>query len=494
MASKKKKFCKIQFNRFGKNGECYAEAELPVTKKVIRNIRISMKDNEACCEIPSSLDGKWYFKEMTWEEVSCQVISEYNQMRSCFGEGKKIFTQSSNNQHDSYYTDTKPNNNSVPKENNERTSYGRVKNAVHSDFVFYPHSMLRSDKDNTEEKETKSLSMLATALSKGTQGGIGPFEINALWWTSKLRYVTSTMLLELAVHGFISLGWRESVSLTKLANIANRMCEYNMIARSRFYSVDENGNKDESTKSVSTILTLAPNGGTLLRELGKITNRYNPFTVLQDGNTVKRYLVANQWLIYWLKVYKEKIGENYDSAMLLQRKGEEFSMARTYASVTIDNITMVGEPVRRVDEFEVKENRITLTDKISRMIKIFDHPDQIYCFDSKIKYPSRPIIVLLCEDDEHIRYVAEILSELMNENPEQEFWFSTDLRVFNMNNIGKRFLKLKDGEPEIIDLADYFGTDEEIEKQKLIGDNPETDIFDGSDELSDEDKDSFNSL
>ena len=357
---------------------------------------------------------------------------------------------------------------SEQKKKNERTYYGRIKNAEHSDFVYYPHTMLRPDTNVEETNERKTLGLLATALSKGTRSGIGPFEINALWWVSKLRYVTSTMLLDLAAHGYISLGWRDSISSSKLADITRRMCTYNMIIRSRFCCLDENGDETDSSKSVSRIMTLAPNGSILLKELGKDVNKYNPFTVLQDGNTVKRYLAANQWLIYWLKAYKERVGENYESAVLLQRKGEEFSMARIYAYVTVDDVTMVAEPVRRVDEFEAKENERWLLDKLDRMMKVFNNIDQIYSFNIKMNFPSRPIIVLLCEDDEHIKLTIETLSGLMEENPEQKFWFSTDLRVFNMDYIGNRFLELKNGKLEVVDMAEYFGCDDEIEQEKLV--------------------------
>lgn len=356
----------------------------------------------------------------------------------------------------------------LPKKPAQRNRYGRIMNADSSDFVYYPHSMLRPDTKIEEVNEKRMLNLLATALTKGAKSGIGPFEINALWWVSKLRYVTNTMLSDLAAHGYISLGWRDVRAFPKMKDITKRMQEYNMITKSRFCCVDENGEEYGDSKSVSRILTLAPNGSILLKELGKEANRYDPFTLLQDGNTVKRYLVANQWLIYWLTEYKDRIGENYESAALLQRKGEEFSLARIYACVTVDDVTMVAESVRRVDAFEAKENKRFLLDKLERIIDMFDHLDQLYCSNVKMNFSSRPIIVLLCEDDAHAKETMETVAQLAEENPAQEFWFSTDLRVFNAAYIGQRFLKAVNGALEVVDIAAYLGCDDEVEQAKLM--------------------------
>lgn len=437
----------VSFNKVGSFIVCIGDVQIYENRAPFRGFRLKMFDSGKIEVTPPSAFVEWNHPQYSW----------FN-LRSDFSREFKKYIDSQN-------IEIIKAPNKYKKVKRETTYYGRIKNAEHSDFVFVPHSMLRPNTNVDETFEFKKLNSVAVALSKGQKGGIGPFEINTLWWISKLRYVTNTMLSELAAHGYISLGWRDSV---KISNVTKKMGEYNMIIRSSFYCLDENGEKHDSSKSTSTIFTLAPNGSILLKELGKDVNKYNPFTVLQDGNTVKRYLVANQWLIYWLMSYKDKIGENYESAMMLQRKGEEFSVVRTYASVTIDDITMIAEPIRRVEEFEKKENENFLIDKLQRMIKILDNPNQIYSFERRIIYTKRPIIVLLCEDDEHIKSIIEVISDIMNENPKQEFWFSTDLRIFNMEHIGKRFLKMQDNELKIVEMSDYFGCDYEVEKEILI--------------------------
>lgn len=444
----------VVFDRVEDFSVCFGDVYLPKQKAPIKGFKLKLFSNGRVeVKTPKTI-GIWKNPKYSWDKLRTDISEALKK--------ELHFVPERNAEENGGETAVKP------KIKKEYTYYGRVANAAHSDFVYYPHSMLRPDTDVEGVSKKKNLSVLATALDKGTKGGIGQFEINALWWVSKLRYMTGTMLQDLAAHGYVSFGWRENVSSKKLGDITRRMSEYNMITKSRFCCLDEDGNEIESSKSIARIMTLAPNGSTLLRELGKEVNIYNPFTVLQDGNTVKRYLVANQWLIYWLRAYKERVGENYESAVLLQQKGAQFTVARIYASVTVDGVTMVAEPIRRVGEFEVKENKRLVLNKLGRMIQMFRNLDQLYCYNQKIDFPSRPVIVLLCEDDEHIKEVLEMLSELMKDNPQQEFWFSTDLRVFNMEYIGQRFLKAENGELKVVSMADYFGRDDEIEKEKLI--------------------------
>lgn len=624
--NEKKKLKSIKFHNFDEKGNCFAEVTLPFTERVIKNIKVTNRYGRVFCYIPESFNGKWYFKEIKWIDVSLQIVEDYKKMVGIFNPYQKVqkpntvtepqftffridqkkfaiaeisFNDTSatlrgvyvqSNSHDKSVYVSRPKSleyksnfnteewkkistsieteyrrqllgeklekvndykinfvktddyfscianahipgkklpikgfkikmfengkveislpagygkwkepnydwqtfrsdfavafrkelidtgklivantleNRIEKKEIIYNHYGRVANDIYSDFLYYPNCMLKNVEGIKETAKKKNLNLVATALSKGTQGGIGPFEINALWWIAKLRYLTHTMFLDLAEHGYISLGWRESVSKKKLSGITKRMKEYDMINISKLCGLDENGNEIIFSKSKSRIMTLAPNGSAILKELNKDVHGYNQFDILHDGNYIKRHLVTNQWLIYWLCYYKDRIGESYEVLYSVQQKGFEYISVKIYALVTIDGITMAAEAVRRVGEFEYKENKRRLINKVGRMIKIFNNLDQLYNNNQKVEFGSRPIIVLLCEDDDHIEEVAQIVSELMKENPEQEFWFSTDLRVYNMDYMGQRFLKYKDSKLDIINLAEYFSRDDEIEKDIL---------------------------
>lgn len=307
---------------------------------------------------------------------------------------------------------------------------------------------------------------LVNALSRGSLGGIGPFEIHILDWISRLRYVSSTMLLDMFRGGYISFGWRETVTQSKLAKIISRMNQYDLIEISNFVTVDDNGLPQEDGKmtSVMRILTLGRTGNTMLHELGRSDARYNAFDTFQDGNTVKRYLAANQWLIYWLTAYPKAVEDNYETAEVIYQKGSDFAGARFYATVTCNNYTMVAEPLRRVEEFEKEEANGWIRSKFQRFLSMFSNLDELYLGQEEISFGQRPALVYICEDDEHMHELLAVLAEDMKANPEQTVWFTTDLRIFNYNMAGKRFLTPVNGQLEVVDLQAVMGVQESLEE------------------------------
>ena len=356
------------------------------------------------------------------------------------------------------------NTHSPKKEKNE---FGRIKNAENSSLIFYPRTVLRafsqSEDENVESK--KNLSELIKAMSKEV---IGPFEINILKWISKLRYVTSIMILDLIKAGYISFGRRSSITQNKLAKIINRMAEYELISLTRFMKVNDDGSLSGDAHSAMRILTLGRHGSVLLRELKNVC-RFNVFDIFQDGNTVKRYLISNQWLIYWLTTYKEEIGENYTATCVINMRGTEYIGARIYATVTLNGHTMIAEPVRRMEEFEIKSYKKFLREKIQRICLIFDNMDKLYYGNTDrlyhktegINFPERPVIVLVCEDDEHIRQTWEDIRDILPDDNRQIIWFSSDLRIFNYDKKGERFLYFEDDTMKIVDIKQVLGVDDE---------------------------------
>ena len=210
------------------------------------------------------------------------------------------------------------------------------------------------------------------------------------------------MLLDLIKAGYVSIGRRSEITQKKLAKIISLMANYDLITLTRFMTVNDDGSLNSGNYSSMRIITLGRNGSILLRELGKNTTRYNAFDIVQDGNTVKRFLCANQWLIYWLQTYKDEIGEEYKTSYVAYRKGPEFTGARIYATVTINGCPMVAEPVRRVEKFEIESNEKWLREKIGRFSDMFNNLDQLYHGKDEIHFPKKPILVLVCEDDDHI--------------------------------------------------------------------------------------------
>ena len=166
-------------------------------------------------------------------------------------------------------------------------------------------------------------------------------------------------------------------------------------------------------------------------------------------------------MVYWLKTYKDEIGEDYETSCVIYLKGIEYIGARIYATVTVNDYPMVAEPIRRVEEFEIDSNKQWLCEKIKRLSLLFDNLDQLYHGKDEISFPQRPTIVLVCEDDEHIFEVLETIKLILPEIHDQKIWFSSDLRIFNYDRRGERFLHFHNGELNLVNLEQVIGIDKE---------------------------------
>ena len=459
---------------------CMADIKLPHKKNTIKGFRIKkiQGDEKVIISTPKWM-GRWNDGRLSWYDLCSLITSEYNKCAEIGGKvadsrhpmliDMPVLSENDTSSNEGNSTEQSP-----KQQAKEKDELGRIKNAENSSFVFYPRTVLRSvdssDSKNSDSK--KKLFDLVSALNKGSLGGIGPFEINILEWIAKLRYVSSTMLVDLIKAGYVSFGWRSDVTQAKLGKIINRMADYGLITLTRFVTVNDDGSLDNSNYSTMRIITLGRNGSILLHELGKNTTRYNAFDIFQDGNTVKRFLTANQWLVYWLKTYREEIGEEYETSCIIHLKGVEYVGARIYATVTINDCPMVAEPVRRVEEFEIDSNKQWLREKIKRLSLLFDNLEQLYHGKDEISFPQRPIVVLVCEDDDHILEVWESIKSILPEINNQEIWFSSDLRIFNYNKKGERFLRFSNETPRPVDLKQVFGIDNEADNP-----TPMTDEF-----------------
>lgn len=431
---------------------------LPHKKNTIKGFKLKASDTIRI-STPSWM-GRWNDPVCSWQALCDKIIGafkEYTGEITAIPQEENICSSPA----EIYPSPSEDRDFSVDEKiSREKNEYGRIKNAENSSLKFYPHTVLRVVEKDDSPQQKKKLFDLITALSKGSLGGIGPFEINILDWVDRLKHVTSTMLMDLIRGGYVATGWRKDVTQNKLPKIISRMSQYDLVALTRFVTVDENGLPITDSHSIMRILTLGKSGSTLLHELGHNTTHYNAFNIFQDGNTVKRYLAANQWLIYWLTTFPSEVCENYETSTVIYQKGSDFSGARIYAALTCNECTLVAEPLRRVEAFEHDSNEMWLRHKFLRFVNLFSHLDELYAGQNEISFNERPIIVYLCEDDNHINEIWEALKDLILNHPEQEVWFSTDLRIFNYDMKGQRFLHCTEEGSAVVDIAERLGVSE----------------------------------
>lgn len=447
---------------------CTADAALPEKRSVMKGFRLKDMGNGIIrVSPPGWMNGFWKDRNISWNQLTELIRAAYRDWQN---PEKKQTPEDASGQEP--VTGTPVEDAAVempaeqpatakkqPTEPRATNEQGRVENAKSCDFRFVPQTVLRPEQMEEQDKRYNT-DAVVRALVKGPNGGIGPLEIKIVSWVDKMRYLTSAMLADLLRGGYISRGWREKVTKNKLGIVIKRLRKLGLIEWSRFVAVDDNGVATGNKGSVTRVLTLNKTGATMLHDMGIGTSGYRPFDIFQDGNTVKRYLAANQWLIYWMIHFPREIGDSYEVARVVYQRSSDMQGARMYATVTCNDQTLVAEPVRRVEDFEQKDDRIWLRGKLSRFLEMFDHLDELYTGREELVFPDRPVLVYICEDDDHIHEVLDTMGDMLEGHPEQEIWFTTDLRIFNYDMMGQRFLKVSEKELTVVDLSERLGIQE----------------------------------
>lgn len=453
----------VTFNPQKRVAQCLVDINLSGRKNSIKGFRLKKESNEDKLQIslPKGMKG-WKNNKISLSNLR-QIIS--NQFYSFISEkGYDIDDLSVPITIADAVDSIHSKDNNSKQQDKERNEFGKVLNAENSAFPFVPRTVVRlielpaeyKTNENASKSNSKNTWDLVIALNSGPAKGFGPFEIKLLEWISQLRYLNKSMIQDLIQAGCVSFGWRSYVTDRTINKTITRLHDYNLIEFLRFVTVNDDGTVSGNSHSNMNIITIGKTGGDLLREIGRAKSRYSSFDLIQDGNTVKRYLAANQWLVYWLKNYKDEIGDSYEAEYKIQQKGAKYNGARLYASVTINDCTMIAEPVRRVEEFEIEKDKQQLCEKLTRLIDLFDNSDHLYHGIEEVYYPSRPIIVLVCEDDEHIKEVWNTIKPVLPEDDRQTVWFTQDLRIFNDDKEEERFLVFEDDNPQVIDIDAYF--------------------------------------
>ena len=72
-------------------------------------------------------------------------------------------------------------------------------------------------------------------------------------------------------------------------------------------------------------------------------------------------------------------------------------------------------------------------------------------------------LVLVCEDDDHMLETWNSVKSMLPEIHNQEIWFSSDLRIFNYNKRGERFLQFVNDTPRPVEIKEVLGIDNETD-------------------------------
>ena len=341
-----------------------------------------------------------------------------------------------------------------------QTQYMRIKNAKAANVLCYRENQILAEEHILVNQKRKVLNLFILK-------DLTSFEVEILSWINIFRYVTSDMITDLFAARLISAE-KSSYSKAFLSQKMSSINRFGLVDISRFATLDETGKiiDDPHTQSIARVYTLGANGATLLSQVGR-RYHYNAFERFQNANIVKAILAANQWLVYWLFAYPERMENNYQAKRVLYLRGVQLSGARIYASVVCKNCEgvetlIIGEPVRRASETDA-EQAANVCDKFDRLVAIFRASEgDIYSSFDIVKLPNKKIICYICEDMEHVNEVYNMLRDKIQKYAEQEIWFTTDLKMHNYDQEGERFgVMNKDGVWMSVNLNERFGLGKE---------------------------------
>ena len=339
------------------------------------------------------------------------------------------------------------------EENKPVNEYKRVLQTEKSPFIYYPNTKIRV-------KEISKNKAVVYYRNRVLKGKIEQIKLSILKLIGRFKYLNTNMIIHLVENSYIesNSNWRESNFKRRLGKQISDMEDGGLILGSYLTSVDEDGNA--IGESSFKILTLDYYGIQILNNITGFYYYNDGMDLLQDPNTIRAKLAASQWLIFWLCDYKDENISEYKTDWVISKKSENSLAARIYAYININDRHMIAEPIRRVDPKIKKINDEDIKSKVYRLIKLFEDNKYLYSREKEIYFSSRPSLMLVCEDDDHMDEVYEVIKELLEENPDYEVFFTTDLNIYN-EDVDQRVFEIKNGQKIFVDMDLYLGVDKE---------------------------------
>lgn len=476
----------VKFHSVDTNGSCFANCHLKKENVRINNILMRFDSEEITVDMPEDIEEKIHIA-VPMEELKSFLIGKLEKFFSAMKlDFKKLKDIDSTNSNEFWLSGVKGTVDVLKDVEKTAVDFDwrlilgeHNANSNVSPLAFVPntvlrleeyiekHELIKSEKKSGKKRVDFNSSIpLDSLISALTQNDfISSFELDVLTWINRLRYVTTAMLMDLYVSGYIAPSWRK-ITKDKFSVIINRMQKYNLVNVTRFASFNDASQAFDS-KAISRVYTLGKNGNVLLRQLGR-EGSYSAFDIYQDGNVVKNYMAANQHLVRWLAAYPSYINNNYETNHIVYALGSKKTGARLGALVRCGSGTVIIEAVRRSDRWTYDESSAFLRDKLTRIISLVSDFDNLYHrsifggSEKKYELSENPVICYTCEDEEHVKEIWNIIKPVAVENPTQKIWFTHDLNVYNDSAEGKRYVEFSaDDVCSVVDVNSLFGLGKE---------------------------------
>ena len=245
-------------------------------------------------------------------------------------------------------------------------------------------------------------------INKINIGHITDIHFKILELVNEFEFITSRQIYQiLEVRGI------DVKSQDKLNNKLEQLIKMKILTR--YYFTAEDG------KGIYRIYSLEKMGKYLLNSRG-VECKWQPTDNTKPVSMIKKRLAGNQVIISYLR--KVKSFESYTVKPALNEKqtGKTFKLhAAVKLSKAGKSADLLFEAVRREEDWEKK--------LIDRMKLLKDFYENFVQFDSG--YETKPVLVLLCEDDKHTIEAFKVIVQNKLEISNTKIYFTTDLKQNN---------------------------------------------------------------
>ena len=245
-------------------------------------------------------------------------------------------------------------------------------------------------------------------INKINIGHITDIHFKILELVNEFEFITSRQIYQiLEVRGI------DVKSQDKLNNKLEQLIKMKILTR--YYFTAEDG------KGIHRIYSLEKMGKYLLNSRG-VECKWQPTDNTKPVSMIKKRLAGNQVIISYLRKVKSFESYTVKPALNGKQTGKTFKLhAAVKLSKAGKSADLLFEAVRREEDWEKK--------LIDRMKLLKDFYENFVQFDSG--YETKPVLVLLCEDDKHTIEAFKVIVQNKLEISNTKIYFTTDLKQNN---------------------------------------------------------------
>lgn len=245
-------------------------------------------------------------------------------------------------------------------------------------------------------------------INKINIGHITDIHFKILELVNEFEFITSRQIYQILEARGIDVK-----SQDKLNNKLEQLIKMKILTR--YYFTAEDG------KGIYRIYSLEKMGKYLLNSRG-VECKWQPTDNTKPVSMIKKRLAGNQVIISYLRKVKSFESYKVKPALNGKQTGKTFKLhAAVKLSKAGKSADLLFEAVRREEDWEKK--------LIDRMKLLKDFYENFVQFDSG--YETKPVLVLLCEDDKHTIEAFKVIVQNKLEISNTKIYFTTDLKQNN---------------------------------------------------------------